>query len=130
MELSDEKYILLTTFRRNGTPVPTPVWLVPLDAGKLGFYTSSGSGKAKRLAHTDRVTVQASDSRGKLKAGSQQFGATAQLVTGPSLDDIRAKVVAKYGFMTKLTKLLGTVGGILKGKRIPYADRGVVVTLN
>ncbi len=37
-------------------------------------------------------------------------------------------VVSKYGFMTKVTKLLGTLGGIAKGKRIPYGDRGVVVT--
>ena len=57
--LADEKYILLTTFRRDGTPVATPVWAVPLDDGKIGFWTSSGSGKAKRLAHTERVTVQA-----------------------------------------------------------------------
>ena len=45
MALADEKYILLTTFRRDGTPVPTPVWVVSLDEGKLGFWTSSGSGK-------------------------------------------------------------------------------------
>ena len=37
--------------------------------------------------------------------------------------------MAKYGFMTKITKVLGTLGGIVKRNRIPYADRGVVVTL-
>jgi hypothetical protein len=36
--------------------------------------------------------------------------------------------VAKYGFFTKITKMLGTLGGIVKRKRIPYGDRGVVVT--
>jgi hypothetical protein len=29
---------------------------------------------------------------------------------------------------TKITKVLATIWGILKGKRIPYADRGVIVT--
>jgi len=29
--------------------------------------------------------------------------------------------------MTKITKLLGTIGGIVKGKRIPYGDLGVVI---
>ena len=53
--LDDEKYILLTTFRRDGTPVSTPVWAVDLGDARIGFWTSSGSGKAKRLAHTDRV---------------------------------------------------------------------------
>lgn len=129
MTLADEKYILLTTFRRNGTPVATPVWVVPLEGGNVGFYTSSGSGKAKRLAHTEAVTVQPCDMRGKVKGGTSAEPATARLVTGPELEEIRSKVVAKYGFMTKLAKLLGSVGGFVKRKRMPYADRGVVITV-
>jgi hypothetical protein len=128
MALGDEKYILLTTFKRDGTPVATPVWAVPLDGGAVGFWTSSESGKAKRLAHTPRVTVQACDARGRVKAGSQPVAATARVVAGDELNAIREKVVAKYGLMTKLTKFLGTVGGIIKRKRIPYGDRGVVIT--
>jgi len=127
--LSDEKYILITTFRRNGEGVATPVWVVPVEDGKVGFWTSSGSGKAKRLAHTPRVTVQPCDGRGKVKAGTEPLEATARVVSGTELDDIRRKVVAKYGFLTKVTKLLGTIGGIVKGKRIPYGDRGVIVSL-
>ena len=68
--LDPEKYILLTTFKRDGTPVPTPVWVVPLDDGQLGLWTSSGSGKAKRLAHTSRVTIQACDARGRPRPGT------------------------------------------------------------
>ncbi len=128
MGLSDEKYLLLTTFRRNGTPVATPVWAAALDGGSVGFWTSSGSGKAKRLAHTERVTVQPCDARGRVKGGSTITNATAKLVEGPQLDAIRKAIVAKYGLMTKITKLLNTLGGIVKRKRIPYGDRGVVIT--
>src|SRR5579862_6499139 len=109
--LGDEKYVLLTTFKRDGTPVATPVWAVPLDGGSLGFWTSSGSGKAKRLAHTDRVTVQACDMKGRVKADSQPVAATARVVTGAEFDDIHSRVVAKYGFMTKFTKTLNSIGG-------------------
>jgi hypothetical protein len=128
MALSDEKYMLLTTFRRDGTPVATPVWVVGLDGETVGFWTSSGSGKAKRLAHTARVTVQPCDARGRVKEGTAVADATARLVTGSELEAIRERIVAKYGFMTKITKALGTLGGIVRGKRIPYGDRGVVVT--
>jgi uncharacterized protein len=127
--ISDEKYILLTTFRRDGTPVSTPVWVVKLDDQRIGFWTSSGSGKAKRLAHTDRVTLTPCDGRGRVKDGGVVLDATAHLVTGPEFQEIRERVIAKYGLMTKFTKLLGTLVGIAKRKRIPYGDTGVVVTL-
>lgn len=126
--LGDEKYVLLTTFKRDGTPVSTPVWAVALDGGTFGFWTSSGSGKAKRLAHTSRVTVQACNGRGRVKDGSQPVEATARVVTGTEFDDLRQKIIAKYGFMTKITHALGTLGGIIKRKKIPYGDRGVIVT--
>ena len=129
MALGDEKYILFTTFKRDGSPVSTPTWIVALDDGTYGFWTSSGSGKAKRLAHTAAVTVQPSDGRGKVKAGTAAVDATAELVTGDRLDDITTKVKAKYGFMTHLTKLFGSIGGVIKRNRIPYGDRGVVFTV-
>jgi PPOX class probable F420-dependent enzyme len=128
MALADEKYLLLTTFRRDGTPVATPVWSVSLDNGSVGFWTSSGSGKAKRLTHTPRVTVQPCDSRGRVRAGTEPIDATAQLVTGEDLEAIRARIVAKYGAMTTIARALNTIGGVVKRKRVPYADRGVVIT--
>lgn len=127
--IADEKYISLTTFRRDNTPVSTPVWAVPLDEGRIGFWTSSGSGKAKRLAHTARVTVQPCDARGRVKGGTDPVEANARVVSGAEYETIQAKVKAKYGFVTKITKLLNTIGGTLKGKKIPYGDRGVVITL-
>ena len=33
--LADEKYISLTTFKRDGTPVATPVWVVSDDGRRL-----------------------------------------------------------------------------------------------
>jgi uncharacterized protein len=128
MALADERYMLLTTFRRDGTPVATPVWITPYDEHSVAFWTSSGSGKAKRLAHTQRVTVQPSDARGRVKPGSEPVEATARVVSGEELEAIRERVIAKYGFQTKITKVLATIWGVLKGKRIPYGDRGVIVT--
>ena len=128
MALVDERYMSLTTFRRDGTPVATPVWVTPFGDDSVAFWTSSGSGKAKRLAHTSRVTVQPSDARGRVKPGTERIEATARVVEGDDLDEIRRQVKAKYGFQTKITKALGTLGGIVKGKRIPYGDRGVIVT--
>ena len=129
MGLGDEKYLLLTTFKRDGTAVGTPVWAAPLESGEIGFWTSSGSGKVKRIAHTTRVTVQPCDARGKVKAGTEPVEATARLVEGGDMAEIQRKINDKYGFMTKVTKMLGTLGGIVKRNRSPYGDRGVIVAV-
>ena len=47
---------LLTTFRRGGEAVGTPLSIV-VTGGKAYFVTAVDSGKARRLAHTDRVTL-------------------------------------------------------------------------
>jgi len=122
--------MMLTTFRKTGDAVATPVWLVDLGGNELGFWTSSASGKVKRLAHTSRVTVQPCTQAGKLKPGTEPVEATGRVVIGDELEAIRAKVVAKYGFWTKITKVMAKITfGIIKRKSYPYADRGIVITL-
>jgi len=129
MALSDEKYIRVTTFKKDGTEVSTPTWVVALDDGKIAFYTSSTSGKAKRLRNNPNVVVQPSNGRGRAKPGTSPVTGTAVVVSGPERDVIYEKVVAKYGLMTKITRFLAKVGGFVKRKDQPYADRAVVVTL-
>jgi PPOX class probable F420-dependent enzyme len=57
-------YVSLTTFRRTGVPVSTPVWAAP-DGDTLVVWTRADSGKVKRLRHTSRVTVAPCDVRGR-----------------------------------------------------------------
>ena len=47
---------LLTTFRPGGEAVGTPL-SIAVNGDKAYFVTASDSGKARRLAHTDRVTL-------------------------------------------------------------------------
>jgi PPOX class probable F420-dependent enzyme len=129
MALADEKYIRVTTFKKDGTEVSTPTWVIALEGGRIGFYTSSTSGKAKRLKNNPNVVVQPSDGRGRPKPDTRALKGTAVVVAGPERDLIYDKVVAKYGFVTKVTRFLAKVGGFVKRKEQPYADRGVVVTL-
>jgi len=63
--LPRSEYVSLTTFRRTGVPVATPVWAAP-DGDTLVVWTRANSGKVKRLRHTGRVTVAPCDVRGRL----------------------------------------------------------------
>jgi PPOX class probable F420-dependent enzyme len=64
--LEREKYLSLTTYRRDGSPVSTPVWFV-VDEGRLLVWTSARSWKAKRLGRDPRVQIAACDFRGNVR---------------------------------------------------------------
>ena len=61
-----EKYLLLTTFTKDGRPKPTTVWGVP-EGDKLLIITDDGSWKTKRINNTPRVTIQKAGIFGKVK---------------------------------------------------------------
>jgi PPOX class probable F420-dependent enzyme len=125
---ADEKHVLLTTYRRDGRPVATTVWWADLGDGNFGFWTSSTSGKVKRLAHTSRVTVQPCNMRGVVRPGTSPVEATARVVAGGELEEIRRRVKAKYGFMARISKVMAKIAGAITRKPFPYGDRGVIVT--
>jgi hypothetical protein len=129
MAISDEKYVCTTTYRKSGDPVSTATWIVDLDGGRVGFLTSSKSGKYKRLRNSPRITLQPSDPRGKVKAGTTPAAGTATLASsGPDLDAIQRKIRAKYGFMVPVSHLVQSILHI--GQSFPQADVAVVVTLD
>jgi hypothetical protein len=128
MAISDEKYVSSTTYRKSGDAVSTPTWIVPLDNGRVGFWTSSASGKFKRLSNNPRITLQPSDARGRMKAGTTAVEGTVELVrSGSDFDAVQSKVRAKYGLMVGMSKFFNALGHLGKGP-FPYGDVGVVVT--
>ena len=75
--------------------------------------------------------MQASDSRGKPKAGAPEHAGSAEVVSsGPLFDEVTRKIQAKHPVMRHITKVLAKLGGIVKRKRQPYADRAVIVRLD
>jgi hypothetical protein len=97
--LAAAKNIRLTTFKKDGTAVPTPVWLVR-DGDHILAITSLTTGKAKRLRHTSRVLVAPCDSRGRVKPGVTDVEATAELLTDlAEVERVSGLVKARYGFM-------------------------------
>jgi uncharacterized protein len=127
MSLTDEKYIAASTYRKSGDAVSTPTWVVALDGGRFGFWTSSSAGKTKRLRNSPRITAQPCDSRGRVKAGTESVeGAAALFTSGAEFDEVQSKVRAKYGVQVPLTRVLNSLGHL--GKKFPYGDVVVVVT--
>jgi PPOX class probable F420-dependent enzyme len=90
---ADARFISLTTYRRAGTAVATPVWTVA-DGPRLLVWTAADSGKAKRLRHTPSVTVAASDARGN--AHGDAVPGNARLLPPEELTRVERLFAAKY----------------------------------
>ncbi len=92
------KYLNLETFRKSGQGVRTPVWFAeePEDGApeKLYVYSTSDSGKAKRIRNNGRVHVAPSDVRGKLLG--EWVEARAEIVTGAEAEHGLKLLTKKY----------------------------------
>jgi uncharacterized protein len=85
--------MLLTTYRRDGTPVASPVWFVT-DHGEVRLWTDSAAGKVKRLRNNPRCTIAPCTFTGRV-TGEARTGAARIL---PSSEEARVQTLlrAKY----------------------------------
>ena len=112
-ELSRARYLSLTTFRRDGTPVATPVWVVG-ENDLLYVWTGATTGKAKRIRNNPNVTLAACTLRGTVKGPSVQ--ASARIIAAEQLPQIRALLRAKYGWQFRATTLSSKLNTWLRRK--------------
>ena len=100
--LKGHEYMSLTTFRKSGQAVPTPVWFVEVD-GKLYVYTSRTSGKVKRIRNNPAVTVAPCALNGKLLGEAVQ--ATARILSPSEEAAAEQALNRKYGWKKRLLNL-------------------------
>jgi PPOX class probable F420-dependent enzyme len=108
--ISDEKYVLLTTFRKNGAAVATPVWIVAMPDGTGALITEIDSGKVKRIRNNPSVTLQPCNLRGRVTENSTIVSATAGLLTGADTRAVSKAVRRKY----RVAILLLDVGSLFR----------------
>ncbi|MFE1029413.1 PPOX class F420-dependent oxidoreductase [Streptomyces sp. NPDC058818] len=94
------KYLLVTTYRKNGTPVATPVWVVR-DEDTLGVWTAADSWKVRRVRNRADVLVGPCDVRGR--PTGDQVPATAELCDPATTGRYRRLIARKYGIVGRLT---------------------------
>ncbi|WP_328582876.1 PPOX class F420-dependent oxidoreductase [Streptomyces sp. NBC_00370] len=102
--LASGKYLLVTTFRRDGREVATPVWVIR-DGDALGVWTVTGSGKVKRIRNRADVVVSACDLRGN--PSGEPVAGRAEILDGVQTKHYRGLLGRKYGLIGRLT-LLGS----------------------
>jgi uncharacterized protein len=91
--LASHSYISLTTFRKNGAAIPTPVWFA-MEGDKMYVMTRSDSGKAKRIRNNPEVRIAPSTIRGKVTG--PEVAARARFLPRESWEHARQLIRAKY----------------------------------
>ncbi|MEV4351809.1 PPOX class F420-dependent oxidoreductase [Actinoplanes sp. NPDC049596] len=120
-EIASSKQISLITFKKDGTPVATPVWHVP-QGDTLTTVSLADAWKVKRIRNNPRVEVTPCDIRGKVAPGARTVPGTAVLLPPSETDRARRLMETRY--------LSARIGGFFarafRIKRPPAV--GIVVT--
>ena len=110
-DASGEDFYALTTFRRDGTGVSTPIWLAPAK-GRWYAFTAGRSGKVQRLRRDPRVQVARSDFRGE--AAAAPTPGTARVLPDAQFALATNALTAKYGWKFRFFRLVSWLG---RGRR-------------
>ncbi len=92
--------VLLTSFRRAGQGVGTPVGIRSAD-GKLYFMTPASTGKVKRIAHNPHVTLALCTFRGK--------------ALGPDIDGVARRLAGAEAKRARKVICAGFAGWVVNG---------------
>lgn len=107
---SDETYVSLATFRRDGREVRTPVWIAGAE-GRYYVFSEGDAGKVRRIRATGRVRLAPCNYRGRLQSDAWLEG-RGRVVREPEV--IRRAYGAlhrKYGWQMKLGDLFSKLSG-------------------
>jgi uncharacterized protein len=104
--LSAGKYLLVTTFRKDGRTVATPVWMVR-DGDALGVWTAADSGKVKRIRNNGDVVLATCDARGR--PSGEEIAGRAEILGREETLRYRSLIARRYGLVGRL---------VLAGSRI------------
>ena len=120
-EIGRSNYVSLTTYRKDGTEVATPVWHV-VDGDELFVVSDATAWKVKRIRNNSRVVVTVCNIRGRIDPGAPSAEGTARLLDTADTEAIRALLARKY----VMSRLGNWFSRVLRLRKRPVT--GIAVT--
>ena len=104
--LSEQRFVSLTTFKRNGEGVSAPMW-IGRDGADLFVWTAADSWKVKRVRNNPRVQLAPSSRFGKVRDGVVPVDGIAEVLTHPAtVNRLQSEIRSKYGLEYYLVRLI------------------------
>ena len=101
LDFADHEYINLITYRRDDSPVKTPVWVAEYKE-YLVITSSKSAGKVKRINNNGRATIYVTDQIGS-SALSDSLDVKASIIDDEkNKQEALDKIIKKYGSMSKM----------------------------
>jgi len=121
--LQGHKYISLTTFRKSGKPVLTPVRFV-VESGKLYVSTRAKAGKVRRIRSNSKVQLAPCTLRGKVVGPTVE--AVARILSVDEMVVAKSALKRNYGWMMRvgnfISNLRGDSGGEVYLEIVPVKE--------
>ena len=100
-DFSDVEYINLITYKKDKTPITTPVWVADF-SNSLVVTTSLNAGKVKRVRNNGKATIYTTNQNGT-KQLSESLDLEATLIEDEELKKKAADIIRKKdGMMAKM----------------------------
>jgi PPOX class probable F420-dependent enzyme len=127
-EIDNARYVSFVSYKKDGTTVATPVWIVPFDGG-YAFITASEAFKTRRIRNDARATLAICDMRGKVPQDAKVYLGSAVVLDAHETEKVVALIDSKYWIGTKLLTVMSLIKKIV-GKRSSPDDAAIKVTLH
>lgn len=121
MPLSRSRYALLRSYRRDGTPVDTPIWFV-LDGSSLVFRTKVGP-KTHRLAAQPRVELHPCDHKGRVNEGAVAVSGVARVLSGADAEAGNRALHQRYGWQYNVVPMIKIPGVTNVHSKLPFREK-------
>lgn len=119
-DLGGERYLSVTTFRRDGTPVATPVWVAGT-GGRLYVWTGAQTGKARRIRANPDVRLAACTARGTVTGPA--VPAVAAIVPAAERPEVWDLFLAKYRLQLRAITYAGRIRNLLRRRPQAQGER-------
>jgi hypothetical protein len=121
------RYLSVTSFKRDGTGVATPVWSVS-DGRRLFALTDLHSAKVRRVRRDPHVLVASCRANGKLRG--EPVPADAEVLTAASdLERVRRLLLERYKISYRVVMLVYRLGRRLRGQRSVADGAALAITV-
>ena len=121
------RYLSLTSFKRDGTGVATPLWFV-IDGSRMFALTDLHSAKVKRIHRNPHVLVARCRADGKLQQRAAP-GARGVLTAVPELERVQKLLMERYKLTYRVVMLAYRIGRRLRGRPSVADGAALAITL-